>query len=184
MTTETMRLIDAIGRALITSDEELAFRAQGKGDFDMIDVASDIKSFATGMLLVERDPNSWVDVEFVLNGAGSEIADATQDVKRINFNGNIKKWTILSIDGTTGSIVIDVWKDTYANYPPSDADSITASAVPAVSTAIKAESSTLTGWTTSVAAGEVLVANVDSCTSIKLAKLILSIEPRLSSVMW
>ena len=31
---------------------------------------------------------------------------------------------------TSGSIVIDVWKDTYANFPPIVADTITASAKP------------------------------------------------------
>jgi hypothetical protein len=32
-----------------------------------------------------------------------------------------------------GSIVIDLWKDTYANYPPTVADTITASAKPTLS---------------------------------------------------
>jgi hypothetical protein len=66
----------------------------------------------------------------------------------------------------SGSIVVDIWKDTYANFPPTDADTITAAAVPTISTATKSQDSTLTGWTTSVTAGDVLRFNVDSVTTI------------------
>lgn len=66
----------------------------------------------------------------------------------------------------TGSIVIDLWKDTYANYPPTVADTITASAKPTLSSASKATDTTLTGWTTSVAAGDIIRVNVDSATTV------------------
>jgi len=92
-------------------------------------------------------------------------------------NGTITGWTILSSDGaspTSGSIVFDIWKDVYANYPPTIADTITAAAKPTVSAAIKAQSSTLTGWTTAISLGDVFYINVDSVTSLKAAKLILS----------
>jgi hypothetical protein len=67
----------------------------------------------------------------------------------------------------SGSIVVDVWKDTYANYPPTNADTITASAKPTISSATKSQDATLSGWTTSVAAGDILAFNVDSVTSIQ-----------------
>jgi len=65
----------------------------------------------------------------------------------------------------SGSIVIDLWKDTYANYPPTIADTIVASAKPTISTATKSTNSTLTGWTTAVAADEIIRINVDSITT-------------------
>jgi len=83
----------------------------------------------------------------------------------------ITKWRILGTkftSGSTGSIVLDLWKDTYANFPPVVGDTITASAKPTVTTAAKAESSTLTGWTTSVAAGDVIRVNVDSAATFSL----------------
>lgn len=67
---------------------------------------------------------------------------------------------------TSGSIVVDLWKDTYAQFPPTDADSITASAPPTISAATKSTDTTLTGWTTSVSAGDVIRFNVDSCSTI------------------
>jgi hypothetical protein len=91
----------------------------------------------------------------------------------VPFACTITEWTIL-LD-VSGSIVIDIWKDTYANYPPVDADSIAASALPTVTTATKNQSSTLTGWTTTMAAGDVLYFNVDSVTSAKRATLVLSV---------
>lgn len=66
----------------------------------------------------------------------------------------------------TGSIVVDVWKDSHSNFPPTDADSVTASAPITISAATKASDTTLTGWTTSIAAGDVLRFNVDSISTI------------------
>ncbi len=71
----------------------------------------------------------------------------------------------------SGSMVLDLWKDSYANYPPTVADTICAAAKPTLSAATKATDSTLTGWTTSVAAGEGLGVNVDSCSTITQAWL-------------
>jgi hypothetical protein len=83
----------------------------------------------------------------------------------VPFDCTITQWTLLANE--SGSVVIDIWKDSYANYPPVVGDSITASAKPTISSADKGQSSTLTGWTTSFAAGDILRFNVDSVTSIK-----------------
>lgn len=66
----------------------------------------------------------------------------------------------------TGSAVIDLWKDSYANFPPTDADSITASAPITISSGVKTANTTLTGWTTSLDAGDIIRANIDSISSI------------------
>lgn len=73
----------------------------------------------------------------------------------------------------TGSAVVDIWKDTYANYPPTDADSITAAAPVTLAGTANSQDTTLTGWTTSVAAGDILYFNVDSASTIK--KLLVSL---------
>jgi len=92
--------------------------------------------------------------------------------------GTITKVRLLSSDAavTSGSIVVDIWKDTYANYPPTVADTITASAKPTITTATKSEDSTLTGWTTSVSAGDVFGFKVDSVTSLKRVTVELTVE--------
>jgi hypothetical protein len=184
MVVEKMRLIDAIYREKITVEEAAAYRAQGYNNNSLITIDNSTDGYEMGMLLVERDPNSWVNLEFELDGAGSEIADNVQVVKRCPFTGVIKKWTVLSTDNTSGSIVLDIWKDTYANYRPTVSDTIVASDKPTISSAIKAEGTSLTGWTRFVSSGDIFVVNVDSCTSLKAATLSLTIEPSLSVKTW
>ena len=75
-----------------------------------------------------------------------------------------------------GSIVVDIWNDTYANWPPTDADSITASAPPTISAATKSSDTTLTGWDTALAAGDILRFNVDSCSTITWCVLVLTLS--------
>lgn len=92
----------------------------------------------------------------------------------VPFDCTITGVTLLA--DTSGSIVVDIWKDTYANFPPTDADSITASAVPTISSATKSQDTTLTGWTTAVSAGDILRFNVDSVTDVTQVTIALSIE--------
>jgi hypothetical protein len=89
----------------------------------------------------------------------------------------ITKWTILSVDAaspTSGSITLDFWKDSYTNFIPTVADTITAAAKPSVSATTKNQSSTLTGWTTAIAANDIVCVNVDSVTS--LIKVLVSVD--------
>lgn len=79
--------------------------------------------------------------------------------------------------GGTGSCVIDVWKDTYANFPPTVADTITAAAKPTVSSGIKSEDTTLTGWTTSVSEGDILAFHVDSTSTFTNIVVYLTFVP-------
>lgn len=76
----------------------------------------------------------------------------------------------------SGSIVVDIWKDSYANYPPTVADTITASALPTISSTTKATDTTLTGWTTALAAGDTIRYNINSVTSISRITVILKVK--------
>lgn len=101
---------------------------------------------------------------FVLDGGGAAISTGAKQVYlTCPFSGTITAARLIG----DGDIVIDVWKDTYANFPPTNADSITASAPPTLSSVTKSEDTTLTGWTTSVTAGDVLEINVDSAVATK-----------------
>jgi hypothetical protein len=118
-------------------------------------------------------------VGITIDGAGDVITTGVKGFLVIPITGTITEATLLSTDAsaTAGSIVIDVWKDTYANYPPANADSITAAAPPTLSSASKSQDSTLTGWTTSVTAGDILGFNVDSATTVTRVTLTLEITP-------
>jgi hypothetical protein len=69
------------------------------------------------------------------------------------------------IANTSGSIVVDVWKAA-APTIPTVANTITAAAKPTLSSQQTAASSTLTGWTTSISANDIIGFNVDSATTV------------------
>jgi len=115
-----------------------------------------------------------VSITFIIDGGGSAITTGEKGHLRIPFACEIERVTLLA--DQSGSIVIDIWKDTYANFPPTDADSITASAPPTISSAQKSEDSTLTGWTKTISAGDILAFNVDSCSTITRVTLALKVK--------
>lgn len=107
----------------------------------------------------------------VFDGMGSAIASGSKAYLEIPYAMTITGWTLVA--DTTGSIVIDVWKDTYANYPPLVADSIAGTEKPTLSSAAKNQDLTLSTWTTSVTAGDTLVFNVDSASTVTKATLVI-----------
>jgi hypothetical protein len=116
-------------------------------------------------------------IVFVIDGGGSPITTGVKGFLQIPFACTIVSNTLLSTDAaaTSGSIVVDIWKDNYANYPPAVGDTITAAAKPTITTAIKSTDATLTGWTTSISAGDVLGFNVDSVTTLTRVTVQLSV---------
>jgi hypothetical protein len=124
-------------------------------------------------VLLESGNSHKKAVIITIDGGGATITTGVKGDVRVPWACTITKVTTL-LD-QTGSIVVDLWKDTYANYPPVDADSITASAPPTVSAALTAEDSTLTGWTTAIAAGDTIRWNVDSITTATRAVIELEV---------
>lgn len=106
-----------------------------------------------------------------MDGGGSSLTTGVKGDIYIPYTGTIASVTILA--DQVGDIVVDIWKDTYANYPPTDADSITAAAPPTIVSANKSQDNTLTGWSVVVTAGSTLRFNVDSVTNITRATLVL-----------
>lgn len=87
--------------------------------------------------------------------------------------GTIRKWTLMG--DASGDIVIDIWSDVWANFPPDNADSITGGDEPELSGATNAEDSTLGTWDTSFAAGDAVRINVDSVSGLTRATLLLEV---------
>jgi hypothetical protein len=113
-------------------------------------------------------------VGYVFDGQDNTIITGVAGVGlQVQFGCTINSVTLLA--NQTGSIVIDIWKDTYANYPPTVSDSICASAKPTITSSNKSTDSTLTGWTKTINSGDVLYFNVDSCNAITNCVLILGV---------
>lgn len=111
---------------------------------------------------------------FLIDGGGATITTGVKGFIEVPFAATIVAVRLFA--DQSGSIVVDLWKDTYANYPPTVADTITASAKPTISTATKSQDTTLTGWTTSVAAGDIIGFNVDSVTTCQRVTVALTLR--------
>lgn len=103
-----------------------------------------------------------------MDGGGQVLTTGIKGYLEVPFACTINRATLLG-DIASGSAVVDIFKSTYANFDvtthPQSADKITASAPPTISATMKAQDSTLTGWTVSVAAGDILAFNINSITS-------------------
>jgi hypothetical protein len=113
-----------------------------------------------------------VAIEFVIDGGGSAIATGSKGFLEVPFACTIIRVTTLA-QPASSSIVVDIKKSTYANFPSTS--SICASAKPTISSAQRAQDSTLTGWTTAIAAGDILEFNVDSATTVTNATVALKV---------
>lgn len=104
------------------------------------------------------------------NGGASTPALASVEVS-VPFSGTISKARIIA--DAAGSAVVDVLKSTYAGY--GTVSSIAASAKPTLSSVIKNQDSTLTGWTTAVTAGDILRFTLESVTTCKRVSVSLEV---------
>jgi len=105
------------------------------------------------------------------DGSGAVLTVGTKNRYHVPYACTISK--IFMYADQSGSVVLDIWKNDYTNYPATIANTIVASAKPTISAATKSTDSTLTGWTTSIAADDHLVVNIDSCSSITWLKLVI-----------
>src|SRR5690606_31919691 len=98
-----------------------------------------------GQVLVARTDPTWenqdVTINIIIDGGGAAITTGEKGHFIVDFDCTIISHTLLA--DQVGSIVLDIWKDTYANFPPTVADTITASAKPTLSAAQKAQDTTL-----------------------------------------
>lgn len=127
--------------------------------------------------------NSYVDVSSVAFQRGATFVNSSGLATPVNAVPVIipVACTIASVtvvtQGGTGSCVIDIWRDSYTNYPPTVADSICSSNKPTISSGTKYQNSTLTGWTTTLSAGDILFFNLDSVSGFTLVDITLVLNP-------
>ena len=122
----------------------------------------------------ERIPDIGVTaINYVIDGGGVAIGTGIKGDLEVPFACHVNRWTLLA--DQHGSIVVDIWRDSYANFPPTDADSMSGTTnMPAISGTIAAQGTNLSGWgTVGISAGDVLRYHVDSCTSIQKVTLAL-----------
>lgn len=105
-----------------------------------------------------------------IDGGGSAITTGVKGDITIPFTCTIDSWYITA--DQAGSIVIDVWKDTLANFPPTVADSIAGSEKPTLSGVAFNSDTNLTTFTRSLATNDVIRFNVDSVATVTRVNLV------------
>jgi len=124
-------------------------------------------------------PSPLADITFLIDGGGVAISTGVKGYITVDFACTILQATLLA--DQTGSIIVDIFKCTYTNFDagsthPVSGDKITASAPPTITSTYKSKDATLTGWTTSIAAGDVLAFNVNSVSTITRCAVMLTVQ--------
>lgn len=114
-----------------------------------------------------------IENNLIVYGGGSVITTGEKSWVRVPKTCTIVGWELTA--DQSGSVVIDIWKDTFANYPPTSGDTIIGGGgtKPTLSSQIKNSDSTLTNWTTSLTVGDYLKFNIDSVSTVTKIVLVL-----------
>ena len=112
---------------------------------------------------------SQVGFVIALDGGGSPISTGVKHYFEVPLSMTVTGWTLVA--DQSGSIVVDLWKDVFANFPPTVADTITGTEKPTLSAAQSNQDLALSSWTTAVTRGDILGVNVDSASTVTKAWL-------------
>jgi hypothetical protein len=111
-------------------------------------------------------------VTFVFDGGGEALEAGAGASVVLPYGFTAQAWTLIA--DQAGDVVLDVWVDTLANHPPTNADSVASGHEPAIVNGTSATGN-MTGWASAVwANGSVVTVNVDSCTGIQKLTLTIS----------
>lgn len=108
-------------------------------------------------------------LQFVIDGGGSTLTTGLKGYLQVDFACTITQATLLA--DQSGSVVVDIFKCAYSAFDPptvpGTSEKITASAPPTISSAKKSQDTTLSGWTVTIDAGDILAFNINSVTTIQ-----------------
>lgn len=113
-----------------------------------------------------REAKETSSLTFVIDGGGSVPATGVRLYGAVvEFPCTVTGWTVLS--DLAGTCTIDVWKDAYADHPPTAADSMVGAGTKPnlAGPSRKGQSYALDWTTTALAAGDVLFLNLDAVTT-------------------
>lgn len=92
------------------------------------------------------------------------LLDGTKGLARMPFDATIIEAAVFG--DVAGAAVVDIWVTDFAGYPPSAGDSITGGNPLVLSGSVKNQDLTLTGWTTALSEGDIIVPYVSGVTLI------------------
>ena len=100
-----------------------------------------------------------VAASFLIDGGGAVITTGIKGDLEIPFACTITNVRMFA--DQTGSFIVDIWKDTYANYPPTSGDIVL---TPSIASSNKSSTG---GLAVTAAAGDILRFNVASAATVQ-----------------
>ncbi len=102
------------------------------------------------------------------DGGGSALTSGKTVYFTVPYACTVQGWNV-AVD--TGTATIDIWKIATGTAIPTISNTITASALPAIATGTAIHSTTLTAWTTTVAANDIVGVNLKTVATATQANL-------------
>ncbi len=159
---------DTRGDARYYTQSQIDTSLSGKANTSHTHSISDVTGLSTAV-----DAAKIGGIGVTIDGNGSAITTGLKALVAVPFAGVITGWDIVA--DQSGSVVIDVWKTNYASAPPTVANTIAGSEKPTLSGAQKNQDLSLSTWTTTVTAGDIIAFNVDSAATVQKVSLTLRI---------
>lgn len=132
-------------------------------------------TFAFGALQAADVPASLRSRTIGLVLDGSSVSTGQKGYVRTPFSGTIVGWTVMA--DTVGSIVVDIWKDTFGAFPPIVGDSIVGAGNKPTLASAQSDTQSPVGWTTvALTAGDVIAFNVESTAGLGRVTLQLEVQ--------
>jgi len=112
-------------------------------------------------------------IGYAFDGGGSALSAGKTGYVTVPFSCTIAAWSA-TVD--TGTVTFGVWKAATGTAIPTAANSIVASAAPAIASGTALHSATLTGWTTAVSANDIFGFTLTAASGATVASLVLECD--------
>lgn len=109
-------------------------------------------------------------INVIIDGGGSTVATGMKGDVTLPFAMYIDRWRLLAKE--TGSILVGLWRNSYANYPPTSADAMHIGETgPNIVAGIKNTATTANWMGATGASQDIVRVDVESSSSITMASL-------------
>jgi hypothetical protein len=112
-------------------------------------------------------------IGYLFDGGGAPLSAGITRSYSVPYACTISSWD-MTVDA--GTATVDVWKVASGTTTPGSANSITASATPAIASGTALHGSDLTSWTTSVAAHDIVAFHLSAVAGATAVSLVLECD--------